>query len=287
MLLRAVIGFLLLAIVFMPLERLWPAHPGTRWFRPGFRTDLLHFFFTGLLTTIGLVLAAIPIVVAINALTPTAIREAVTAQPEVVQFLEALLIVELVGYWSHRMMHTVPALWRLHRVHHSSERMDWLAAAHLHPFDGSLGRLLAVIPLAYLGYSRATFGGALVLLQLHAIFQHANLRVRFGPLRNVLSSPQYHHWHHTNDPLARDRNFAGLFPWIDVLFGTFHLPDRAWPETYGVDDPIPAGYLRQLASPFRAASPAGPLPAPLPVPSEACAAPSSTIPTSSSSRSST
>jgi sterol desaturase/sphingolipid hydroxylase (fatty acid hydroxylase superfamily) len=286
-LLRALIGFLLLAIVFMPLERLWPAHSGARWFRPGFRTDVLHFFFTGLLTTAGLVLAAIPIVVAMNALTPAAIRDAVTAQPELLQFLEALLIVELVGYWSHRMMHTVPALWRLHRVHHSSERMDWLAAAHLHPFDGSLGRLLAVIPLAYLGYSRATFGGALVLLQLHAIFQHANLRVRFGPLRSVISSPQFHHWHHTNDAQARDRNFAGLFPWIDVLFGTFHLPDRAWPATYGVDDPIPAGYLRQLASPFRGVSTAGALRAPLPVPLGTCAAPSSTIPTSSSSRSST
>ena len=167
------------------------------------------------------------------------------------QLVEALMIIELVGYWSHRMMHTVPMLWRLHRVHHSSERMDWLAAAHLHPFDGSIGRLLAVIPLAYFGFSAATFGGAIVLLQAHAIFQHSNVRVRFGPFRQVLSSPQYHHWHHTNDVHARDRNFAGLFPWIDALFGTQHLPERAWPQTYGIDTPITGGYLRQMASPFR------------------------------------
>jgi sterol desaturase/sphingolipid hydroxylase (fatty acid hydroxylase superfamily) len=277
-LLKAVLGFALLAIVLGPLEKLWPAHRGQRFFRPGFRTDVAHFFFTGVLTAIGLVLAAAPFVIAMNALTPTAIRDAVTSQPEIVQFVEALLIVELVGYWSHRMMHTVPALWRLHRLHHSSERMDWLAAAHLHPFDGSLGRLLAVIPLAYLGYSRATFGSAIVLLQLHAIFQHTNVRLRFGPLGKVLSSPQFHHWHHTNDPEARDRNFAGLFPWIDVVFGTFHLPERAWPATYGVDDPMPAGYLRQLASPFRRPGPrpVGPAPAPA-VPSVACVDTSSTI----------
>ena len=167
------------------------------------------------------------------------------------QFLEALIILELVGYWSHRLMHTVPSLWRLHRVHHSSERMDWLAAAHLHPFDASFGRVLAVIPLAFLGFSRATFGGALVLLQLHAIFQHANLRVRFGPLSKVISSPQVHHWHHTNDLGARDRNFAGLFPWIDALFGTLHLPDRQWPADLRRRRPD----ARRLPAPARLAVP--------------------------------
>jgi sterol desaturase/sphingolipid hydroxylase (fatty acid hydroxylase superfamily) len=280
---NAVFGLVILGIVFFPLEKLWPAHRGQRFFRPGFRTDLAHFVFTSALTTVGLVLAAVPVVVAIQVFTPDVVRDAVATQPELLQFLEALMIVELVGYWSHRLMHQVPALWRLHRVHHSSERMDWLAAAHLHPFDGSLGRLLAVVPLAYLGFTAATFGGAILLLQLHAIFQHSNFRVRFGPLRKVVSSPQFHHWHHTNDPHARNRNFSGLFPWIDALFGTLHLPDREWPATYGVDDPIPSGYFRQLASPFRPSVPVSP-PAPMPVPLGPCVEPSSTIWTSSSSR---
>jgi sterol desaturase/sphingolipid hydroxylase (fatty acid hydroxylase superfamily) len=280
---NAVIGLLILAVVFFPLEKLWPAHRGQRFFRPGFGTDILHFLFTGALTTVGLFLLAVPVVVVIRLTTPDVIRDAVTSQPAALQLAEAVMIVELVGYWSHRLMHTVPALWRLHRVHHSSERMDWLAAAHLHPFDGSIGRLFAVIPLAYLGFTGATFGSAILLLQAHAIFQHSNVRVRFGPLRRVVSSPQYHHWHHTNDVHARDRNFSGLFPWIDALFGTQHLPDHEWPRTYGVDDPMPTGYLRQLASPFRSRRP-GSTTAPVPVPLGACVEPSSTIWTSSSSR---
>lgn len=283
MLRNAILGLLVLAAVFFPLEKLWPARRGQRFFRPGFRTDVLHFLFTGALTTVGLVLVAAPVVVAIRVTTPDAIRDLVTSQPAVLQLVEAVMIVELVGYWSHRLMHTVPALWRLHRVHHSSERMDWLAAAHLHPFDGSTQRLLAVIPLAYLGFSGATFGGAILLLQLHAIFQHSNLRIRFGPLRKVISSPQYHHWHHTNDAHARDRNFSGLFPWIDALFGTQYLPDRQWPQTYGVDDAIPPGYLRQLTSPFRSLPSRTPA-APGPVPLSPCAEPSSTISTSSNLR---
>jgi sterol desaturase/sphingolipid hydroxylase (fatty acid hydroxylase superfamily) len=277
-LIRAVFGFLLLAVVFFPLERFWPAHRGQGFFRPGWRTDIAHFFFTGILTTIGLFLLAVPFVVAIRVFTPDIIRDAVASQPWPIQLVEALLIGELAGYWSHRLMHSVPALWKLHRVHHSSERMDWLAAAHLHPFDGSFGRLLIVIPLAYFGFSAATFGAVILVLQAHAIFQHSNLRVRFGPLRKVISSPQYHHWHHTNDAHARDRNFSGLFPWIDAAFGTQHLPDREWPQSYGVDDPIPGGYFSQLASPFRRS------PAPASIALTACAEPSSTTWTSSTSR---
>lgn len=259
MIVNAAVAMVVLGLVFLPLEKLRPIRRGQRFFRPGFRTDVLHFVFTGFLTTVAFLAAAIPIVLVIDALTPSALHRAVAAQPGWLQLVEALLIVELVGYWSHRMMHTVPSLWKLHRVHHSSERMDWLASAHLHPFDAGIGRLLAVVPLASLGFSRGTFGIAIVVLQLHAIFQHANLRVGFGPLAGVVSSPQYHHWHHTNDVDARDRNFAGLFPFLDTLFGTQHRPEggpAAWPVSYGVDDPIPAGYLRQLASPFRRRSPA-------------------------------
>jgi sterol desaturase/sphingolipid hydroxylase (fatty acid hydroxylase superfamily) len=261
---NATIAVVVLGIVFFPLELLRPVRRGQGFFRrPGFRTDLVHFVLTGTLATIAFLVAAVPVVLAIQALTPDALTDAVAAQPGWLQLLEALMLIELVGYWSHRMMHTVPALWRLHRVHHSSERLDWLASAHLHPFDAGLGRLLAVVPLVFLGFSRETFGSAVVLLQFHAIFQHANFRAGFGPLRGVISSPRYHHWHHTNDQEARNRNFAGLFPWLDALFGTQHLPDGArWPRTYGVDDPVPAGYLRQLASPFRS---------PTAVPSEACA----------------
>ena len=89
-----------------------------------------------------------------------------------------------------------------------------------------------------------------MLLQLHAIFQHANFRTHFGALGQLVSSPHFHHWHHSGDVEARDKNFAGMFPWLDRVLGTYHAPSQAWPQTYGLDDPMPAGYLRQLQSPF-------------------------------------
>ena len=247
---RAALALVILGIVFVPLEKLRPVRRGQRLFRPGVRTDVIHFLVTGTLGTVALVVLAIVIALPLQRLTPDALRHTVTAQPALLQLIEALLIVEIAGYWSHRAHHQIPALWKFHRVHHSSARMDWLAAAHLHPLDSATSRIVGVVPLAILGFSRTTFGATIVLLQLHAIFQHANFRTHFGALGQLVSSPHFHHWHHSGDVEARDKNFAGMFPWLDRVFGTYHAPSQAWPQTYGLDDPMPAGYLRQLQSPF-------------------------------------
>ncbi|HEY2428895.1 MAG TPA: sterol desaturase family protein, partial [Acidimicrobiales bacterium] len=142
--------------------------------------------------------------------------------------------------------------WRFHKVHHSITEMDWLASAHLHPIDTVWTRSCFVIPLFALGFSRATFGGFVLVTTLQAIFIHANVRLTFGPLRWLIATPEFHHWHHAGDPAAYNTNFAGELPWIDALFGTLHLPKGEWPAAYGIDEQQPEGYLRQLAWPFGA-----------------------------------
>jgi sterol desaturase/sphingolipid hydroxylase (fatty acid hydroxylase superfamily) len=263
-LVRLLVAFLLLSVVFLPLERLWPVQPGRRLLRAGYRTDVAHFFFTGLLTSAAVVVVAIPVYVVGQVVRPDGLQEAVRAQPLALQLIEVLLLTQLAAYWVHRAEHRVPWLWRLHRVHHSSPQLDWLASTHLHPLDQAV-TLVAVFAVPYLaGFDLSVFGAVAFLFQAHAIAQHANWRLGFGPLRSVLSAPSFHHWHHSNDAAGRDRNFAGLFPWLDRAFGTYHDPRGVWPSTYGVDDPMPAGYLRQLASPFTRDL-GDPAPAPVPV----------------------
>jgi sterol desaturase/sphingolipid hydroxylase (fatty acid hydroxylase superfamily) len=82
-----------------------------------------------------------------------------------------------------------------------------------------------------------------------AVFVHANVRFRFGPLRWVIATPEFHHWHHANEPEHVNRNYSG-FPVVDALFGTLHLPKR-WPSSYGIDEPQPEAYLAQLQWSFR------------------------------------
>jgi lathosterol oxidase len=86
-------------------------------------------------------------------------------------------------------------------------------------------------------------------VSFHAIFLHANVRFRFGPLASIIGTPRFHHWHHAVHPA--DKNFAIHLPLIDRIFGTYYLPEQ-WPDAYGIDgNPVPPRYPAQVLYPFR------------------------------------
>jgi lathosterol oxidase len=91
----------------------------------------------------------------------------------------------------------------------------------------------------------------LFFVNIHATWAHCN----FGPtikwLEPFLIQPRYHHWHHTSQPEAIDKNFAIHFPWIDKIFGTHYLPADKWPDHYGLhNEKIPAGFWGQTFYPL-------------------------------------
>jgi sterol desaturase/sphingolipid hydroxylase (fatty acid hydroxylase superfamily) len=158
-----------------------------------------------------------------------------------------LLLADLFGYWVHRLKHRGGILWRVHSVHHSSERLDWLAAARAHPLEEVVTVALAFVPLFLAGARIEWLAPIGPILLLHAIVLHARVPFRYGPLRFVLVSPAFHRWHHAKGARC---NYAGLFSFWDLLFGTFHLPG-ALPAETGIAEPMPEGFLGQLAYPFR------------------------------------
>jgi sterol desaturase/sphingolipid hydroxylase (fatty acid hydroxylase superfamily) len=80
-------------------------------------------------------------------------------------------------------------------------------------------------------------------------FIHANLRWRFGPLEWLITTPAFHHWHHTkNGPI--NHNYSSTLPWLDRIFGTHHLPHDQWPDAYGIKAKLPDSLLGQLAYPL-------------------------------------
>ncbi|WP_085185550.1 sterol desaturase family protein [Mycobacterium sp. IEC1808] len=246
-----VIGMVVLAVIFIPLERLFALRP-RRILRAGWRTDLVHYLVNGAALKVGTVVAVVLVGTVLRAFVPPPVRSAIAASPGWAQIIAALAIATVGGYAGHRAAHEVPLLWRFHRVHHSIREMDWLAASHLHPLDQIFIRSCAVLPLYALGFGRISLGAFVVLTTLQAIFIHANVRLTFGPLRWVIATPQFHHWHHARDPRAYNSNYAGEFPAVDALFGTLYLPAHGWPAQYGIDEGEPAGYLRQLVWPLRA-----------------------------------
>ena len=247
---KLVFGLLVLAAVFIPLEKAFALRP-QKLFRRGWATDLVHFVVNNLLTVVGIAIAVIVAGSLLRLAVPASTRAAIHHQPGWLQFVEAILLAELGAYWGHRATHRLPILWRFHKVHHSIEEMDWLASGRLHPVDQAFTRSCAILPIFALGFTRTTFGALLVFTTFLALFIHANVQLTFGVLRWVISTPEFHHWHHANDPTAYNSNFAGEFPWIDALFGTLCLPSQRMPVQYGIADEVPDGYLHQLAWPFR------------------------------------
>jgi len=247
---RLIFGLAVLAAIFVPMERIFALH-SQRVFRAGWRTDLVHFVVNNLLTTFLLILAVLSVGTVISAFVPEALRSAVAQQPLFLQTSEAFVLAGLSGYWAHRATHRVPLLWKFHRVHHSVAEMDWLAAGRLHPVDQAFTRSCTVLPLIALGFTKGVLGAFVVFITFQALFIHANVRFRFGPLRWIVATPEFHHWHHSADPAAYNSNFAGEFPLLDLLFGTLHLPTGKMPEGYGINERLPKGYLHQLVWPFR------------------------------------
>ena len=167
------------------------------------------------------------------------------------QAIEVLLLADLGFYLAHRAFHAVPALWRLHQIHHSIEEMDWLAAPASTRSTRSSPRALRSCPASRSASRNGRSRASRSLYHWHSLLLHSNVRLGFGPLERLIASPDFHHWHHAREREAWDRNFAGQLALWDFVFGTAHLPDGRQAQSFGVADPVPSGYAAQLLHPFR------------------------------------
>jgi sterol desaturase/sphingolipid hydroxylase (fatty acid hydroxylase superfamily) len=257
-----VAGLVLFALLFFGLERAFPARRGQAFLRQGIGTDVAYWFFTPLVTKAitRLVLALVLVLLAL-ALGASPDREGLEALlrpdgmvsrlPWGLQLLALLLLADAVAYGMHRWMHR-PGLWPFHAVHHSSPEVDWLSSVRLHPVNDLLVRVAQGVPLVLLGFDPSILAAWVPILFAYSIFVHANVSWSLGPLRFVIATPAFHRWHHAAEAVGLERNFAGLFPVFDLLFGTFHMPRGKAPERYGVpQNDVPEGIAAQLLHPFR------------------------------------
>ena len=239
------------SLIFIFIEKLFALRREQPVFRPEWQTDMQHFIVNHMV--VGFVLLATNLMV--HKLFGWAANDGVRGWVSNLNFFVALflivLVADLVQYWTHRAYHEIPLLWRLHAVHHSIKSMDWLAGSRLHFIELLLTRTLILAPIYVLGFSKEVIDAYIVIVGFQAVFNHANVSVRLGPLRYVIVTPNFHHWHHSQDKEALDRNYAAHFAFLDYAFGTAVKSDREWPEAYGVlGDYVPDGYLKQLAFPF-------------------------------------
>lgn len=239
-------------LVFVAIEKAFPLYRDQPVFRKDWQTDLVHFLVNHL--AVGAVLMIVNFLVHRFfgwAVIP-GVGAFVRGLPFVPQLFGILLVADLIQYWTHRAYHEVPYLWRFHSVHHSTEVLDWLAGSRMHVLELIVTRTAILGPIYVLGFSREVMDAYVVIVGFQAVLNHANVSLPWGFLRHLIVTPEFHHWHHSSDRAAIDRNYAAHFVFIDALFGTTVKSEQIFPEQYGVvGDYMPDGFVQQQLYPFR------------------------------------
>jgi sterol desaturase/sphingolipid hydroxylase (fatty acid hydroxylase superfamily) len=262
--LRLSLRFMVLAVVFIPLERIF-AERKQKLFRRGMATDVGFYIVNSLLPQALLVVPMAWLAWGMHALVPHAVLDVTGNLPLWARAIAALAVGEVGYYWGHRWEHEIPFLWRFHSIHHNAEEMDWLVSSHAHPLDIVISRFCGLVPVYALGLAGPVAGRdidpvpLMILLMglLWGYFIHANVNWRFGWLSFLVTTPAFHHWHHTRRDHI-NKNYATMLPFVDLLFGSWHMPKRQWPAEYGIDSPTEPGLVGQLLQPFAPAPAAAP-----------------------------
>lgn len=219
-----------LSVAFVVLERLRPRSRQPV-LREGIVTDLFYLIFNGHLLGVLLASFATPVIARLDTtLESLGLRDALYigvagALPAWGQLLVALFAIDLLHWCIHNMLHRVPALWVLHKVHHSIETMDWIGSMRFHWSEVVIYKSLTYPVLAVLGFSGDVLLVLAVVNTAVGHFNHSNLNVSIGPLKYILNNPAMHVWHHTHPSCGPPmRNFGITLSLWDWLFKTAHVP---------------------------------------------------------------
>jgi sterol desaturase/sphingolipid hydroxylase (fatty acid hydroxylase superfamily) len=183
----------------------------------------------------------------------------VIALPAWAGVLASVVILDLTIYLQHVLFHAVPALWRLHRMHHADLEFDVTTGLRFHPIEILLSMAIKLTVVAALGAPAVSVLIFEVLLNATAMFNHSNVRIPLGldrVLRWLVVTPDMHRVHHSILARETNSNFGFNLPWWDRLFGTYRAQPAAGHDamTIGIEqfrDARELGLDRMLLQPFR------------------------------------
>jgi sterol desaturase/sphingolipid hydroxylase (fatty acid hydroxylase superfamily) len=170
----------------------------------------------------------------------------------------AVVVLDLVVYFQHRLLHAVPWLWRMHRIHHADLHFDVTTGVRFHPFEIALSTLIKGAAILAIGAAPGAVLAFEIILNAGSLFSHANGALPLGVdglLRRVVVTPDMHRVHHSTAVAEQNTNFGFNVSWWDRLFGTYRpapaQPHESMPigvvewrsaDTYGVkallSDPV-------------------------------------------------
>jgi sterol desaturase/sphingolipid hydroxylase (fatty acid hydroxylase superfamily) len=179
--------------------------------------------------------------------------------PAWISIPSGVILLDFAIYLQHVLFHAVPALWRLHRMHHADLEFDVTTGVRFHPFEILLSMGIKLGVIAALGPPAVSVLIFEVLLNATSLFNHGNVALPRNldrVLRWIVVTPEMHRVHHSIEAQETNSNFGFNLPWWDRLFGTY----RDQPEashlgmTIGIEqfrDPHELRLDRMLTQPFR------------------------------------
>jgi sterol desaturase/sphingolipid hydroxylase (fatty acid hydroxylase superfamily) len=240
------------AIIFILIEKALPYKKDQPSIREEWGLDMIHFTINHLLIGISLLVA--------NNFAPTffawaqwsLVQDLISTLPFLLELFLCVLFADLFQYTVHRCLHAFPWLWRIHSVHHCPHFMDWLSGSRQHFIELVITRSMVLVPIFVLGFERTIIDAYVIIVGFQAVLNHTNAQINFGFLEKIIVTPQFHHWHHSSDRNAIDKNFAAHFSFIDTIFGSRVKSKEEWPKKYGITGrQLPPKYLSHLLYPFK------------------------------------
>jgi sterol desaturase/sphingolipid hydroxylase (fatty acid hydroxylase superfamily) len=182
-----------------------------------------------------------------------------TVLPKWIGLVSSVVVLDLAIYLQHVLFHAVPALWRLHRMHHADLEFDVSTGLRFHPIEILLSMLIKFTVVVALGAPALAVLIFEVLLNATSMFNHGNVRIPAGldrMLRWIVVTPDMHRVHHSILPRETNSNFGFNLPWWDRLFATYHAQLLAGHDdmTIGIEqfrEPREVWLDRMLLQPFR------------------------------------
>jgi len=181
---------------------------------------------------------------------PTLPREWWDVLPTPITWVLLLLVYDICLYWVHRWLHG-GWRWPMHAVHHSDEELNFLSWGRGHPIEQSFIAGAVLLGSTWLGLSIGEVAFLGLTKALHQHYVHSNIDWDHGPFRKIIASPQYHRWHHADEREAWDKNFASIFPFLDVIWGTYYYPHSAVDVPTGFEGTPRNDLVKLILYPFQ------------------------------------
>lgn len=218
-----------ISLAFVAAERIWPRRRSQRMLRRSIWTDFAYVVFNGHILGLLVARLGIPFEAAFTHTLSWVGWDlglgVARGWPFPLQLAVAFIFIDLVQWSIHNLLHRVPWLWEIHKVHHSVEELDWLASMRFHWGELLVYRILQYPLLALLGFDSGILFVLAVVSTFIGHYNHSNLRLNLGPLKYLFNSPQMHEWHHVHPEAGPfNRNFAINLALWDWVFGTAFLP---------------------------------------------------------------